>query len=156
MSRFAGPDVETDNAQPLDSSRRWSALPLFQAARRSWSRATPPAARVGATDATASRGSSAIVDGVRWVANLEAVTDGQGEDRRIIPDAACLRVVKSNYGLYPEPLYLRRDAEHNGALTPTTRAGALGRNGASATDRQLIDPALTGIGRPSDFRRKTS
>lgn len=58
------------------------------------------------TDQTASRGSSAITDGVRWQANLERVEDSTNQVK--------LKIVKSNHTQIYEPMILEKD--NNGCL----------------------------------------
>jgi hypothetical protein len=60
-------------------------------------------ARASANDA---RGASALKDGVRWVANLEALDGGD----------ARLSVTKSNYGPAGAPVHLTRDFDQGGYL----------------------------------------
>jgi hypothetical protein len=62
------------------------------------------------TQATA-RGSSALVDGVRWVGALQKKSD-QDTTR------VSFKVVKSNYTAIHEPLELRRDFANGGVLLP--------------------------------------
>lgn len=120
VSRFAGPDVEIDNAaatrfvQSLERFTNVAGGPTVLVAHHS-----TKSSRGGESSATAARGSSALTDGIRWQANLDPVTEGQGADAKTVPGLACLRVTKSNYGRYPEPLYLRRVEERHGALRPT-------------------------------------
>src|SRR5208337_189775 len=71
-------------------------------------------------DATAARGSSALTDGVRWQANLDAVPHPDNPKTQH-PDLAVLRVVKNNYGWFPPPLALHRDRDHGGALRAATK-----------------------------------
>ena len=58
------------------------------------------------TDQTASRGSSAIPDGIRWQANLDKVKDDSGGFKE---GQVCFRVVKSNYTAYCKKHILKRD-----------------------------------------------
>jgi hypothetical protein len=59
------------------------------------------------TSAANSRGSSALTDGARWVANLEATGD----------ESVKLTITKSNYALSGPPVMLARDATSGGCLT---------------------------------------
>ena len=103
LSRFAGPDVETDNAAAtrlIQVLERFTKLPGEPAVLLAHH--TNKASRgsdAGVSSASAVRGSSALVDGARWVASLEEVTlPGGGRS----PGMARLRVTKSNYGRIPE------------------------------------------------------
>ncbi len=121
LSRFAGPDAETDNAAAtafvvmLEQLTKVPGNPTVLAAHHS----NKGARQQGATDATAARGSSALVDGARWVANLEGLPRVEGAN---VPDMVRMRTVKSNYAYVPEPLVLCRDVTNRGALRPATRA----------------------------------
>jgi len=57
------------------------------------------------TDQTASRGSSALTDGIRWQANLDKVEDEIGACKT---DQVCLRVVKSNHTKIYNPHILKK------------------------------------------------
>ncbi len=121
VSRFAGPDVEIDNAaatrfvQVLERLTNVAGDPSVIVAHH-----TAKSTRNGPSQAGAARGSSAITDGIRWQANLDPILEKGAKDEpdRIVPGFACLRVTKSNYGRYPDPVYLRRVDEHHGALCP--------------------------------------
>ena len=120
ISRFAGPDVEIDNAaatrfvQTLERLTDTRGGPTLLVAHH-----TNKMARIGTTDATAARGSSALTDGVRWQANLDAVPHPDNPKAQH-PDLAVLRVVKNNYGWFPPALTLHRVRDHNGALRAAT------------------------------------
>ena len=102
LSRFAGPDVEVDNAaatrliQVLEGFTKLPGGPAVILAHH-----TNKASRTvdTPTAATAVRGSSALVDGARWVANLEDVPLPMGAK---LPGHARFRVTKSNYGTFPK------------------------------------------------------
>lgn len=121
VSRFAGPEVETDNAaatafvQAIERLTEVPGHPTVLAAHH-----TNKTSRAGTTTASAARGSSALTDGFRWQANLEAV---ETQDDNGAPlHGVVFRVVKTNYCPAPEPLWLGRDG--NGvlrALTPSER-----------------------------------
>jgi RecA-family ATPase len=100
LSRFAGADVETDNAaatrfvQVLERLAQAPGGPTVLVTHHT----TKTARREGtggsdAAAATALRGSSALTDGVRWQANLEGLPRFHGA-----PRLSELRVVKTNYG----------------------------------------------------------
>jgi len=113
LARFAGPDVETDNS---------AATRLIQVAERFTTLPGAPTvvlahhvakyARIGGAPQVAAagvRGSSALVDGARWVANLVPVIR---EDGTWLAKHVRLLVSKSNYAAFPreQPLYLTRVA----------------------------------------------
>lgn len=112
LARFAGADVERDSyaathlVQTFESLCELRGRPTVLAAHHSakWARRSD----APATGAEAARGATALTDGVRWVAQLDA--DG--------PSAAVLRVTKQNYGPPVDDLLLLRDPEHQGALRP--------------------------------------
>jgi RecA-family ATPase len=114
LSRFAGPDVEKDNAaatrfvQAIETLVDAPGGPTVLVAHH-----TNKVSRSATeNDASAARGASGLVDGVRWVANLD--TDGK--------EVCVLRFTKSNYSAPAPDLYLRRQPEHGGALRPMSRA----------------------------------
>ncbi len=103
LSRFAGPDVETDNAAAtrlIQVLERFTKLPGGPAVLLAHhTNKASRSADAGAASAASVRGSSALVDGARWVASLEEVVlPGGGR----YPGAARFRVTKSNYGRVPE------------------------------------------------------
>jgi hypothetical protein len=125
-SRFAGPDVEKDNAaatrfiQTLERLTEVPGHPTLLFAHH-----TNKSSRQGTTDAAAARGSSALTDGVRFQANLEVMERIEGAN---LPPMAMLRVTKSNYGLYPPELILCRESDHEGALRAATKEEVKARN----------------------------
>lgn len=71
---------------------------------------------------SASRGSSALTDGVRWQANLSLPRGGKKIDGIIVPEAEAphlvrLDISKTNYSRPPPPVLLRKN-EENGSLSP--------------------------------------
>lgn len=122
LSRWAGPDTETDNAaatkfvQLLETFTDAPGRPTVLVAHHT----TKGAKREGATDDTAARGASALSDGVRWHALMTAKTHPEGGPGSRIPRMAELRVVKTNYGVpLDETLWLARD--EGGWLRAATR-----------------------------------
>jgi len=102
LSRFAGPDVETDNSAAtrlIQVLERFTALPgsptvviAHHLAKSARGANTPADGAVGV------RGSSAIVDGARWVGNLEPVfLSGLRQAGHVV-----FRVSKSNYAAFPD------------------------------------------------------
>lgn len=63
-------------------------------------------------DQSFARGSSAIADGVRWMACLEKKDTPEN-------DRVLFRLLKSNYSGFPPPLELKRDSEWGGILRAT-------------------------------------
>jgi RecA-family ATPase len=104
VSRFCGPDAERDNAAGTRFCQALESLiiPSGGASILGSHHVNKGSRGSGATvDASSSRGSSAIVDGVRWVSTV-AVEN--------IPDAETVltfAVAKTNYSKKPPPLQLR-------------------------------------------------
>jgi hypothetical protein len=102
LSRFAGPDVETDNAaatrliQVLESFTKLTGGPAVMVAHHTTKGSRKEGSDGG--DATAIRGSSALVDGARWTANMERVARVDEN----APDFVRLTVTKSNYAAFPK------------------------------------------------------
>jgi len=122
LSRFAGPDVETDNA----AATRWvqvvETLTAPELGNPSVLIAHHLKKQGGKGDKNDSesadpiRGASALVSGVRWAARLE-----QQKRAANSADLLTLRIVKAN-GVPPQlsPLILCRDQDHEGALRIAT------------------------------------
>jgi RecA-family ATPase len=104
VSRFCGPDAERDNAAGTRFCQALESLivPSGGASILGSHHVNKGSRGSGATvDASSSRGSSAIVDGVRWVSTV-AVEN--------IPDAETVltfAVAKTNYSKKPPPVQLR-------------------------------------------------
>lgn len=94
LARFAGPDVEKDNAAAtrlIQVMERFAQLPGDPAVIVAHH--TSKASRVeGDSGATAARGVSGLTDGARWAGGL---------DPDPIPGFARFRVTKSNYAAFP-------------------------------------------------------
>jgi hypothetical protein len=110
LARLAGPGAEADNAlgtalvTALETLTQVKGGPTVIVAHH-----TSQAARQqGRLDATASRGVTALTDGIRWQATMAPT----GEDRDILT----LRVGKTNYGPHPPDLFLTRS--RHGVLVP--------------------------------------
>ncbi len=121
LSRFAGPDVESDNSAAtrlMQVLERFTSLPGNPAVLISHHVATHARGSNKPVDgAVAIRGSSAIVDGARWAATLETVTVGNTRFHR----HALFQLAKSNYAAFPDrPLYLARCED--GGVRAATRA----------------------------------
>jgi hypothetical protein len=121
QSRFAGPDVESDNSAAtrlMQVLERFTSLPGNPAVLISHHVAKHARGSNKPVDgAVAIRGSSAIVDGARWAATLETVTVGNTRFHR----HALFQLAKSNYAAFPDrPLYLARCED--GGVRAATRA----------------------------------
>lgn len=112
LSRFAGLEVETDSAQAtrfiqaaerLTAKKHGQPTVLLTHHTNKTSRKEGQSASSDAAAATASRGSSALTDGVRWQASLEPKRRYEGA-----PELATFNVVKNNYGRYPAETWLVR------------------------------------------------
>lgn len=112
LARFAGPEVEVDNAaatrfvETLETLTRGRGTPALVMSHH-----TTKASRSASGDETAARGASALVDGARWVAHVEAPTTGDKRataGRKKIHSFAVFKFTKVNYGVWPEELTLKR------------------------------------------------
>lgn len=112
LARFAGPEVEVDNAaatrfvQTLETLTRGPGNPALVMSHH-----TTKASRSASGDETAARGASALVDGARWVAHVEApVTKDRDAQtgRKKIHSFAVLKFTKVNYGVWPDEVTLKR------------------------------------------------
>ncbi len=108
ISRFSGASAETDNASATELIALLEKLPLELKGR--------PTLLFGHhmnktgisnpfTDQGASRGSSALTDGVRLQINLD-----RGERKEVDPEIVTMRVVKSNFTAIPAPMILIKDS----------------------------------------------
>ncbi len=126
LSRFGGIGAENDNAlatRAIQALERLTRLPGNPAVLMAHHERKSGAS--GASAAGAVRGSSAIVDGARWVARLVPVLDRDGERWKTSNGHACtrLKVVKTNYTppLDEDPM-LVLDGDYNGAIRISNRA----------------------------------
>lgn len=113
LSRFAGMETETDNAaatrfvQVLERFTKAPGAPTVLVSHH-----TGKVARTDGThDATASRGSSALTDGARWVATLTKESPPRQEgatEPDSTPPMLKMSVTKNNYGLELWPFWLSR------------------------------------------------
>jgi RecA-family ATPase len=121
LSRFAGPDAETDNAQ---GTRFVEVVESFCEASRGGTALcnhhTNKLARngKGLVDATGGRGVTSIGDGFRWEASLtvERFKFGEPEEQERLGKIVTLAQTKTNYSLDFDPLALRRNQD--GRLVP--------------------------------------
>lgn len=106
LARWAGIDVETDNAlatrfvEAVETLVRAPGGPTVLLAHHT----SKSARRDGDGSANAARGASALTDGVRWVATMAPGTVGQLRTVK-------LEVVKSNYSHPGEPVTLVRETD---------------------------------------------
>ena len=115
LSRWGGPNVETDNhaaTRAITILERLTSEDLGSPAVLMAHHANKAALSSDQTDQGAARGASGLVDGARWVANLDSI--------RNQPHRVRMRVVKSNYAARPAALDLCRDG--GGVLRPMTEA----------------------------------
>ena len=122
LSRFAGPDVETDNlaatrlVQVLERFTKLPGGPAVIVAHHT-TKASRAESEIGAT---AVRGSSALTDGARWVGTLDPVVVKGGAK---LPGHARFRVAKQNYGVFPDrALLLTKPVGGEGGLRAATDA----------------------------------
>lgn len=121
LSRFAGPDAEIDNAAATRFIQTLEGIAALTGATVLVAHHTNKLSRrSGTVDAVAGRGSSALVDGVRWVATLGverlAFDDAQEQER--LGEIVTWSHAKTNYSRRADDLLLRRDLENGGALVP--------------------------------------
>lgn len=122
LSRFAGPDAEIDNAAATRFIQALESLAGETGATVLVAHHTTKASRNGQQVlGAAGRGSSALLDGVRWQCSLgieKIDTAGGAEEQERLGEIGVLNFTKSNYSRRAEPLLLRKDAENGGALLP--------------------------------------
>lgn len=144
LSRFAGPDAETDNAA---ATRFTVALESLApgATTLSLHHTNKLSRNVnGEITASAGRGASGLVDGARWQAamGVERLNFEDRDVRERLGEIVVLAHTKSNYSRKAAPLLLRRDNDNGGALLPldaddlemvaASRAGAEPRRARTA------------------------
>lgn len=120
LSRFAGFDTEKDNAaatrfiEAIESLAKSPGGPTVLVAHH-----TNKTSRTDGSSASAShaRGASALSDGVRWVANLERLSD----------DAVSFEVTKTNYAPSGPSVPLFRDGDNSGYMRVQLPAEATAR-----------------------------
>jgi AAA domain/DnaB-like helicase N terminal domain len=103
LSRFAGPDVEIDNAAAtrlMQVLERFAGLPGNPAVLVAH-HTTKTSRASGDLSANSVRGASALTDGARWVGTLEPVEHFDLPQRY-----ARFDVAKSNYAAFPPPVLL--------------------------------------------------
>lgn len=126
LSRFGGPEVETDAhaaTRLVQCFEELTALPGQPTVINAHHERKASPATAGARDASNMRGSTALVDGPRWVGTLGMYRG----------DLLELRVTKANYTVPGEPLILARDL--NGALRPATPSEIAAADEAAAVKR---------------------
>jgi RecA-family ATPase len=122
LSRFAGPDAETDNAAATRFVQALESLAAVSGATVLVAHHTNKLSRgaAGVVDSSSSRGSSAVVDGARWqcALSVERLKVEGTEERARLGEVVTFSVTKSNYAAKPDPILLRRDQDNGGALVP--------------------------------------
>jgi hypothetical protein len=152
LSRFAGPDAETDNAA---ATRFVQALESIATATGATTFATHHTNKLsrgkgGTLDGTAGRGSSAFFDGARWECSLgaERLELDDADTRARLGELVTWTNTKTNYSRKADPVLLRRDLDNGGALVPLDEADletvkqARGRDPARETKRAAKDAEL--------------
>lgn len=124
LARFAGADAEKDNAAAtrfIEMAESFCKLPgspsvLVVHHSAQHARGSGPSQTDANRDASqVARGATAITDGARWVASLD--TEYTTIEAEQLKRLAAFRVIKSNYAEpMREPLMLRRQFDHGGAL----------------------------------------
>jgi hypothetical protein len=135
LSRFAGTDTEKDNSaatrfvEVAESLVRSPGAPTVLVAHHT--NKTSRTDEHSKASAAHARGASGLIDGVRWVCNLEPLTD----------DSVNLEVTKSNYSPRGQSITLVRDAEFGGYLRVQTEAEASARAGRPSASVQRAEAA---------------
>lgn len=90
----------------------------------------------------ASRGASALTDGLRWQMNLNRLSDRQakeiGINRGLLGSYVAATVTKTNYSAIPEPVILERLAGGYLSVVSATQARTQAENGAMARVLQIV------------------
>jgi RecA-family ATPase len=116
LSRFAGKDAETDNAAGTRFIQALESIAAVSGATVLVAHHTNKVSRNGATKeiaASAGRGSTSLVDGVRWQAALAVESVVLGEETR---EVVTLAFTKSNYSRKADSILLKHGDE--GVLLP--------------------------------------
>ena len=115
LSRFAGPETETDNHAATRFVTALEALVKASGATLMVSHHTTKEARkTNAGDATAARGASALTDGVRWALTMHHAPIGDDETE------LRLALSKTNYSAPAEPIALDRVTDGVLKMRPAT------------------------------------
>lgn len=145
LSRFAGPDAEIDNATATRFIQSLESIATLTGATVLVAHHTNKLGRMGGrVEAVAGRGSSALVDGVRWQCSLgsERLALDDSDTRKRLGELVTWSHTKSNYSVRADELLLRRDLDNGGALVPLdatdldTVQAARGRDLGSEAKRQ--------------------
>jgi RecA-family ATPase len=143
LSRFGGPDAETDNAGGTRFIQVLESLAKLTGATVLFSHHTNKLARRDGAEVTGAdgRGSSSLFDGARWEASLshETVKLEDPETRDRLGELVTLAFTKSNYSRRAEPVKLRRDV--GGPLIPLDDG-----------DRELVAQAKDTKGKKDEAR----
>jgi hypothetical protein len=91
----------------------------------------------------ASRGASALTDGLRWQMNLNRLSDRQakeiGIDKALLGRYVAATVTKTNYSAIPEPVILERLTEGYLSVVSTTQAKNRAENDAMARVLWIVE-----------------
>ena len=133
LSRFAG-EAETDNSVGTRFIQALESIAVVSRATVIVTHHTNKISRGpdGRVEASSGRGSSSLVDGVRWQAALSAKTDNGKE-------FVTLAFTKSNYSRRPEPILLQRMEE--GSLVPVPESEAVAMENAATAAKTSAQEA---------------
>jgi RecA-family ATPase len=135
LSRFAGPDAETDNASATRFIQSLeAACPALTSVLNAHHTNKLARLKGGRVEAAGGRGASAIVDGARWQCSLavERLTFELPEEQARLGVIVTWDCTKSNYAARAEPIMLRSDADNGGALVAL-----------DSSDLEIVDRART-------------
>ncbi len=121
LSRFAGPDAEIDNAVATRFVQSLESIATLTGATVIVCHHTNKLSRRGgAVEAVAGRGSSALVDGVRWQCSLgvERYKFDDPEAQARLGEIVTWANPKTNYSRRADDVLLRHDLDNGGALVP--------------------------------------
>jgi hypothetical protein len=110
LSRFAGPDTETDNAQGTRFVQVIESFATITGATCLVAHHTNGVSRAPGAAVRGGRGVTSLGDGFRWVASMasEELPLEDGEQRERLGEVVTIRSVKTNYSRKFAPLMLRR------------------------------------------------
>lgn len=120
LSRFGGKEAETENAAATRFMQSLESVVTSTSTILNVHHTNQSSRGGGKVSAISGRGVTGLVDGARWQCALSAESleiDGE-EVRERLGELVTFSVTKSNYAMKPEPILLRRDGEHMGALVP--------------------------------------
>jgi len=127
LCRWSGDDTERDNPsatrfiEAVETLVRVPGEPTVMLAHHT----TKAARKENTDDATTARGSSAIVDGVRWVATMTIKDRDKKDTKDSSAETVILKVSKSNYSFRGEPVKL---INVEGAFGPASEDSGFGQH----------------------------